>query len=79
MGGKTSKDQKVILVEDLMETVFSFEATKTDDRDTTANEEDNTLLQPVFQKILNPYQGQVERRLLLPTKHEWEKTMGTNW
>ena len=31
------------------------------------------LLQPVFQKILHPYQGQVESRLLPPTKQGWEK------
>ena len=54
MGGKTSKDQKVILVEDLMETVFSFEATKTDDRDTTANEEDNTATPASIPKNIEP-------------------------
>ena len=49
MGGKTSKDQKVVL----MEAVFSFEATKTDDRDTT-DDEDNTTTPASIPKNIAP-------------------------
>ena len=55
-------------VEDFMEAVFSFEATKTDDRDTT-DDEDNTATPACIPKNIAPYQGQVERGLL-PTAHK---------
>ena len=80
MGGKTTKTRKSYsFFEYLMETVFLFEATKTDDRDTTDDEDNTTTPASIPKKILHPYQGQVERRLLLPTKHGWEITKSTNW
>ena len=65
-------------VEDLMEAVFSFEDTKTDDKDTT-DDEDNTTTPATISKNIAPIPRPSREEIITAHKTRMGKKLSTNW